>query len=65
MVPRGYFRHHTAVDGVQVHLAVEGVRDKAGIGAVDRDAGLVTARFNAQDVHDSGIITAVLRVGNA
>ncbi len=64
VVAGGDFGHDPAIDRVQVHLAVQRVRDQPGFGAVDRDAGLVAARFDAQNVHIPGIITAVLRVGN-
>ena len=48
--------NHATVAGVQVHLAVQPVGQKPAFGAVDRDAGLVAAGFDAQNVHCAGII---------
>ena len=47
MVARGYFRHYAAVDGVQVNLTVQRIRQQAGFGAVQGYPGLITTGFNA------------------
>ena len=47
MVARSDFRHDTAVNGVQVDLAVQGVGQQPVFAAVQRHASLVAAGFYA------------------
>ena len=56
MVPGGDFRYHTAIDRVQVDLAVQTMRNKAPISAIQRHTGLVTAGFDAENDHRRRII---------
>jgi hypothetical protein len=51
MVPRGELWHDPAVLGVHGRLGMERVREEPAIGVVQRDAGLVTRGFDAQDDH--------------
>ena len=51
VVARGNFRHDPAIDRVQVHLAVQGVRQQAALAVVKRHAGLVAGGFDAEHVH--------------
>ena len=50
------FRHHTTVDRMQVNLAVQRLGQEPGLGVIHRGAGLVTARFDAQDSHRARMI---------
>ncbi len=56
VIARGNLRHHAAIDGVRVDLAVKRVRHQALARAVQRDPGLVTAGFYSQNVHTRRII---------
>ncbi len=56
VVARGDLRHDAAVHGVRVHLAVQRVRQQAFAAAVQRHTGLVTAGFDAQNVHQRQIL---------
>ena len=51
MVARGDFRHDAAIDRMQVHLAVQSLREEPVLGVVERDAGLIAAGFQSKDNH--------------
>lgn len=51
VIARGELGHHATIRGVQVDLRVQPVREQAGIGVVDRDAGFITGGFDAEDFH--------------
>ena len=51
MVTGGDFRHNAAIHRMQIHLAVQRLRQQAPFGVVQRGAGLVAARFDSQDLH--------------
>ena len=51
MVAAGQLRHHPTIGRMQVDLAVQGLRQKPALAVIQRHAGLVTARFDAQYPH--------------
>ncbi len=51
VVARGYFRHDSAVNRVQVHLAVQRIGEQAPFRGIQRDPGLVAAGFDTENVH--------------
>jgi hypothetical protein len=51
MVAGGQLRHHAAKAGMQLHLAVDGLREQASVAIVDGDTGLVTGGLDAEYPH--------------
>ena len=51
VVARGELGHYPAIGRVQVDLRVQAVRAQAGLGVVDRHAGLVAGGFDAEHFH--------------
>ena len=55
MVAAGQLRHHAAVGGMHVDLAVQRLAEQALFGVEDGHAGLVTAGFDAQYAHGDSL----------
>ena len=51
MVAAGQLGHHTAISGMQVHLAVERLCQQPLPGVIQGYAGFIAAGFDSQDLH--------------
>ena len=51
MVAGGQLRHHATVLHVNIHLTEQRISQQATPGIVERDTGLITGCFQAQDQH--------------
>ncbi len=57
VVARCQFRHHAAVGLVHVDLAVERLRQQAGVTVEQGDAGFIAGRLDSQDQHGGSVAT--------
>ena len=57
MVSRRDLGNDSAIHGMQVYLAMQGLPDQASQGAIDRYSSLITARFYTKNIHRRRIIT--------
>ena len=49
VISAGQLGHHAAVLGMQIDLAVQGMRKQTALSAVQREAGFVTGSFDANN----------------